>query len=428
RAEALPADENDDARLTIHLALGELLTITAKYEKALEHLEHAHALAAAQHQPSAQARVCRWFARINELRGNYPAAFEWIGKGLAVLNGAETAEAAELTLIGALIHVRQGDYETAAREGEAARRMGNALSDQRVLARANNLLGITRLRNNPSEAVTWFARALELYQQVGDVQGQATANNLTANAYFGLGQWAAAGEAYRQARTSFGQLGDVYRATMALSNLAGVERNQGQLKQALENYSEARQTFEKISASPAVRGVVEMNLGETHLQLNNIPLAEQHLGAARRLFEQTKSRDFLPELHRHLARAALFSLRTDEAKAEVQQALSLAQELNMKNEQGAAWRVQGEIALSQREATSALESLTTSESLLAEVADDYELARTRVLLGRALAQLNRLTEARAAFDAAITTFTRLEAKNDLLVAQILRSQLNEISS
>jgi class 3 adenylate cyclase/tetratricopeptide (TPR) repeat protein len=427
-AEALPADENDDARLTIHLALGELLTITAKYDKALEHLEHAHTLAAAQHQPDTQARAYRWFARINELRGNYPAAFEWIGKGLAVLNGAETAEAAELTLIGALIHVRQGDYETAAREGETARRIGGTLADQRVLARANNLLGITRLRNNPSEAVQLFARALELYQQVGDVQGQATANNLTANAYFGLGQWAAAGEAYRQARASFGQLGDVYRATMALSNLAGVERNQGQLKQALENYGEARQTFEKISASPAVRGVVDMNLGETHLQLNNIPLAEQHLGAARRLFEQTKSRDFLPELHRHLARAALFSLRTDEAKAEVQQALSLAQELNMKNEQGAALRVRGEIALSQKNAAAALENLTASESLLAEVADDYELARTRVLLGRALAQLNRTMEAHAAFEAAINTFTRLEAKNDLLVAQILRSQLNEVSN
>lgn len=424
-AEALPAANTDEARRTIHLALGELLTITAKYEKALEHLEQAHALATAQHQPEAQARACRWFARIHELRGHYPAAFEWIGKGLAVLNGAETAEAAELTLIGALIHVRQGDYETAAREGETARRIGSALADQRVLARANNLLGITRLRNNPAEAVTFFAHALELYQQVGDVQGQATANNLTANAYFGLGKWPAAAEAYRQARTSFGQLGDVYRATMALSNLAGVARNQGQLKEALEFYSEARQTFEKISASPAVRGVVEMNLGETHLQLNNIPLAEQHLGAARRLFEQTKSRDFLPELHRHLARAALFSLRTTEAEVEVQLALTLAQELNMKNEQGAALRVRGELALSQKNATAALEALMASESLLAEVADDYELARTRVLLGRALAQLNRSTEARAAFEAAIATFARLEAKNDLLVAQILRSQLTE---
>jgi len=107
-AENLPPAETLEPRQMIHAALGELLVTTGQYDHALEHLQGALALAIERGDCDAQARACRWHARLYELRGEYPSAFEWIDKGLAALGGRETTETAELRLIAGLIHTRQG--------------------------------------------------------------------------------------------------------------------------------------------------------------------------------------------------------------------------------------------------------------------------------------------------------------------------------
>ncbi len=423
-AEALPAEDTAADRLAIHLALGELNTVTAKYDRAAEQLTEALRLAGEAGDAEAQARACRWQARVNELKGDYAAALEWTARGLTALAGQETAEAAELALIRGLIHVRQGDYEAAGQRAHLARRIAEAAGDPRTLGRAENLLGVTELRNHPRGAVEHFQSALALYRQAGDLQGQANTSNLMANAYFKLGQRSAAAEAYRGARVSFEQLGDVYRSAFALNNLAGVARDQGQLDDAQAYYLEARARLERISASAAVRGVVEMNLGDTYLRRPDVAPAFTHLRAAHTLFEQSGSRDFLPELHRHLARAALLAGDLKQADAEVTQALALADELNMRSERGSALRVLGELDLSRGREQAAAEALTESVAILIEVADDYELARSRFALGRALARLNRRAEAVAALGEAGAVFHRLEAELDWRAAEALRVLLD----
>ncbi|MBL8057721.1 MAG: tetratricopeptide repeat protein, partial [Anaerolineales bacterium] len=423
-AEALPADDTRADRLAIQLALGELHTVTARYDRAGEHLAEALRLAGEAGDPAAEARACRWQARVNELRGDYPAAFEWIDRGRAALarvpGGEETAEAAELALIRGLIHVRQGAYEPAAERARAARRIAAAVGDPRALGRAENLLGVTELRDNARAAIEHFQRALDLYQQAGDLQGQANTSNLMANAHFKLGQWSAAAEAYRGARASFSQLGDVYRSALALNNLAGVARNQGHLAEALDHYREAAATLERISASAAVRGIVEMNLGDTHLRQPDVETAFGHLHLAQKLFAQTGSRDFLPELHRHLARAALLSGDMAQAEADCQTALALAEELNMRGERACALRVLGEVDLSRGRGREAERALAESVALLAEAADDYELARSRFAWGRALIRLGRPAQALVQLAEASAVFQRLEADVDWRAAEALR--------
>ena len=61
----------------------------------------------------AAAHVCRWLARLYELRGEYPAALDWVRQGLEVLAGRETADAAEMLITAGLIYSRQGEYDTA---------------------------------------------------------------------------------------------------------------------------------------------------------------------------------------------------------------------------------------------------------------------------------------------------------------------------
>ncbi len=108
-AERLALGETLEQRQEIHVALGRLLTNTAQYDRALDHLDKALKLAVERGDPDAQARACHWSAEVYESRSEYAPALEWVRRGLDALQERDehSAEAAELSLIAGLIHTRQ---------------------------------------------------------------------------------------------------------------------------------------------------------------------------------------------------------------------------------------------------------------------------------------------------------------------------------
>ncbi|HTP10408.1 MAG TPA: adenylate/guanylate cyclase domain-containing protein, partial [Anaerolineae bacterium] len=183
--EQLPSEETTAQRLAIHTALGELLTTTGQYDQAVAQLTTARAVAIDRGDELAVAHVCRWLARLYELRGDYPAALEWVRQGLETLAGRETADAAEMLITAGLIHSRQGDYDTALDRCQRGLSIAEHLVELTVLARAYNLLGhLTRLLGQSVMAIEDFQAAYDFYERAGDVQGQAIARNQLANAYF----------------------------------------------------------------------------------------------------------------------------------------------------------------------------------------------------------------------------------------------------
>ena len=422
-ASHLPADEIREQRLISHAALGELLTTIGQYDRAEEHLTTARQLAVEQNDNAAEARACRWLARAHELRGDYPAAFEWIQQGLQVLQGEETTEVAELRLIAGLIHTRQGNYEGALDQCQPSLRIAEALGEMTVLARATNLLGhIARLRGQSSTAIEHFVRAFELYQSAGDIHGQLSHNQI-ANAYFNTGQWQPADDHYRQAREAFGLLGDVYNQAIANNNLGGIALNQGRLAEALEVYQEALNQMERIGGSLWALGVLHMNLGAVYVRRGDALTARQHLSTGQDYFERGNIRDFMPELRRHQAVVEVVAHDLNQAQAQGEQALSLARELAMRGEEGCSLRVLGEIAAAQNRLTEAENLLADSIAILTQVGDEYEIARSRLALAITQAAQNNPAKASAMLDQCIPVFERLEAALDLAAARQLQATL-----
>jgi tetratricopeptide (TPR) repeat protein len=426
-AENLPEVETTSERQTLYAALGELLTTTGQYDRAQECLNQARELAASLGDVDAQARACRWRARLHELRSEYPPAFEWIEHGLAVLAGRETAEAAELRLIAGLIHSRQGENERALSQCQAALRIAESLGEVTVLARANNLLGhLNRLRGNPVAALSYLQRAFDLYQQAGDINGQALTHNLTAIVYMYLSQWPQAEHHYRQARDIFHRVGDLYNRAFADNNLGEILLKRGQLDEALTFYGEALRAFEQIGGSAYVLGALHNNLSAVYVRQGQAAPAREHLSTSQRYFEQAKARDFLPEMHRHFAEAALLAGELAEAEAHAQQALSLALELSLRSEEGNSLRVLGEIALAQGQPAQAEEHLRASRGVLDEVGEVYEGARTALVLARLHLAQGERDKAAAAIGQSLPVFERLEAALDLAEARELRDRLTRV--
>ncbi len=390
----------------------------------MEHLTLGRALAQAHADPQADARACRWMARVYELRGDYAAAFEWVDQGLLALTGRDATVTADLRAIAGLIHARQGQLDKAEEQARAAATLAQAQTDLKAWARAEGLLGFVALRRGLLPAAAGhFQHALELYLRTGDIQGQAVAHNQLANVYFGSGDWPTADHHYRQARATFDQIGDRYNRAIADNNLGGLALPQGRFDEALQFYQTAVQTSEQIGAPTYLLGMMEMNLGAAFIRLRQPATAREHLQRSQSYFEQAQARDSLPELLRHLARAALMEGEASRAEQLAHQALSLARELSLRSEEGCALRVLGEIYNDQNRAAEAEAPLTHSVAILEEVADEYELARSRFSLARAYSLLHQPNAARIQLDQCLPVFERLEARPDLTAARTLKDKL-----
>ncbi|MCP4422435.1 MAG: tetratricopeptide repeat protein [Chloroflexi bacterium] len=414
------------AQQKIHLALSRLYIGTGQYDLALEHLPVAFEWAEKNEDAAGKTAVCRWRARLHELRGEYPQAFTWIEKGLADATQRNTAEYAQILLIAGLINIRQGQQDEALEQCRTALEIAQKLGEMTALARAYNLLGITSLRGDSNEAIANFQRAFELYQQAGDVQGQATSHNLIANAHFNLGRWGKADFHYRQALHIFEQIGDVYNQAMADNNLGGIALNRGQLDDALTFYQEGLALLLKISGSTWLIGVFHMNLGATFVRRKDAEQAKHHLQEGRNFFNQVQSRDFLSETLRHLADAALLECDYKKARDWANEGLEIANELEMTGEAGCCWHVLGEIARIEGDLETAVSALQQSITLLEQVSDEYQLARSRYTLAHTLFALEQKKDAQTWLQEASVVFARLEATLDLTAVQKLQKEFGMV--
>jgi tetratricopeptide (TPR) repeat protein len=191
------------------------------------------------------------------------------------------------------------------------------------------------------------------------------------------------------------------------------------LDEALHFYRQALETLEQIGGSPYVLGVLQMNIGATFVSRGEILAARSHLNAGQDYFAQAETRDFLPELRRLFAEASLKSGDYDRARREAQSSLDLAREMSMRNEEGTALRVKGEIDLDAGQLDGAEADLTAALTILDEVGDKYEAARTALALAKLYAALNAEERKQAALTRCTAIFEELDAALDLQAAQAL---------
>ena len=426
--------------------LGEGEAAQASYHEALSSLD---ARPGAPEARNLRANVCRWLAELHYQRGEYASALEWVQEGLSALEGddrlaagigtrtampafrdgagrtpVETAEAAELALIAAHVHMRQGDYTSALAHGQDGLHLGQRLGQVTVMARACNVLG--RIANHHGEndtAVTYFEQSLSLYQQLGDQIGQAKSHNLIGSTHFEMGRWAEAERHFRRAYEIFERLGDAYWSMGMSNNLGYIALNQGRLDEALSCYQSGLELLEKRGGSLYLKGLLHMNLGATLIQRNELDQARHHLRTSLAYSEQTQTRDYLPDLYRYQAEVALLAGALDEAEARGQASLALTRELGMRREEGRALHVLGEVAMARGRGDRAGSYLGESLSIFEQVGDEYEGARSQLFLACLAALGGKGEDGLVALDRCTPIFERLGTKGCAAAAGALREEM-----
>jgi class 3 adenylate cyclase/tetratricopeptide (TPR) repeat protein len=238
-----------DAGRALDAPAADLAAVWESLADALAHtgeLDEAHAaLRAARRltegEPVRTAELLLRHARLAERAGRVPAAVRWAKRGLRLLEVDSRARApacrAQTLSVLATVRQREGRMHQAidlcrsviAEVGDGDRR-DPALAAP--LAHAYFILDWALYdAGRPQEAVH-SARALEIYERLGDLDRQAAVlNNLGMFAYY-EGRWQDAVELYQRAAEASERAGDIANAAFGACNVGEVLSDQGRLAEA----------------------------------------------------------------------------------------------------------------------------------------------------------------------------------------------------
>ena len=356
-----------DAARILHPPDAELATVFEKLGEAYDRsgeFDRAHAaIASARRRVGGsqvqQARLLELHASVAERSGRFLSAVRWARRGLRTLDGqsGEEAERRRARLLASLATIRMrqrrlGDATRLAREAIVVAESSGELS---ALARANQTLEVALVESGRPADGRHARRALELFEDIGDLFGQsAVLNNMGGVAYW-EGRWTQAVELYERATdvssragmvvdAAFGDFnvgeilidqghlddgskrvraaeivwrgtGDAHGAVFASALLSRAAARAGRYDVALASYAEAIESHRALRADADARAV-EVESLECLLGLGRA--AEALAGAEQVLSEAGEVVAFvLPGLHRTRGLALAMFGRGDDARVEL---------------------------------------------------------------------------------------------------------------
>jgi tetratricopeptide (TPR) repeat protein len=254
-AEHLPELTPDDVA-GVAESLGDVNEIFGGYERAAGAYRRARELVAGNE--ALETRLMWKEGRQYEWLGEYADALTWYDRALERAD-ADPETQIEIELSYASVRQRQGNYEEMATWCERAAEHARSSGSRPGLAHAYYLLDMayTQLGRPTTE---YRNLALPIYQEIGDLLGQAKVlNNLGVDAYW-EGRWDECIDLYRRCGAVARQAGDVVYVAFSANNEGEVLLDQGRLDEALPLLEDARRA---LRASKWRFGVptVSVNLG-----------------------------------------------------------------------------------------------------------------------------------------------------------------------
>jgi len=237
--------------------------------------------------PIAQANLLRKEAGVARRAGRFTDALRRLTRGhgaLAEVSGPDAArERARLSAWYASVRQEQG------RSAEAVAWCHRAIEEAQesgaddVLAHASYLLDWAYVLQGRLDEATHSERALAIFEDLGDLAGQANVlNNLGGFAYE-RGRWDEAVAFYERARAVREKTGDAVNAAFGTINVAEILADQGHLEEAERRIREALRVWRAAGYRSGVAFALLL-LGRVAARAGRHEEALDHLGEARAEF------------------------------------------------------------------------------------------------------------------------------------------------
>ncbi len=241
--------------------------------------------------PVQGAQLCLKEAWMAERLGRYSLAIRWLGRGMKLLDAhaendvanasrAALSQRAQIAVWYAAVRETAGHHREAVRWCETAIELARASDDRDALAHALFVLDWAYAALGRLDLATHSAEALRLYEELGNLSGQAVvANNLGALAYYD-GRWHDALALYEQARDARLRTGDAVEAALSSANIAEILIEQSRFDEAEALLLEARRVYRAAN--------YRSGIACASARLGRVAARTGRLDEAYRLFEEAK--------------------------------------------------------------------------------------------------------------------------------------------
>jgi tetratricopeptide (TPR) repeat protein len=198
-------------------------------------------------EPMAQARLFERHSHVSERAGHFVSAVRWARRGLRAIEDEQgrdaLAQRARLVASLATIRMRQRrlrDAEVLARE---AIDVAEIADERRAFARACQTLEVALVESGRPTDGRYARRALEAFEELGDLFGQsAVLNNMGGVAYW-EGRWAEAVELYERAADASTRAGMSVDSAFGDFNVGEILIDQGHVAEGEERVRRAEQVW-----------------------------------------------------------------------------------------------------------------------------------------------------------------------------------------
>ena len=303
-------------------SLGDVSELAGLYSDAAEAYAKAHKL----HE---QPRLLLKEGIIRERFGRYSDALRWYTRGLQAAETLEPKAQAqlrfELSLAYAGVKLRQGEFRDCIEWCTRVTDEAGKTHDLPALAHAYYLMHLSHTSLRSPERAAFRGLALPIYEELGDLLGQANVlNNLGIDAYY-EGRWQEALDLYERSKEARERIGDVVGAAQITNNIGEVKSDQGYLTTASELFEEARAVFE-TSGHRFLATLATSNLGRAASRAGRFDDALDTLDRAYADFQEIRAGSFVLETAARLAERAAFAGDAADALAQADGTLEATEE------------------------------------------------------------------------------------------------------
>src|SRR5436190_14200072 len=366
-------EQEPDGLAGVWVSMGDVSELAGLYADAAEAYSKARKL-------DSHPRLLLKEGIIRERFGRYPEALRWYTRGLNALDDLDPEEQRqmrfELSLAYAGVRVRQGEFADGIEWCKKVTDEANQTSDLPALAHAYHLAHLGHISLRTPERAAFRGLALPIYEEIGDLLGQANAlNNMGLDAWY-EGRWQEALDLYDRSKALRDRIGDVVGAATITSNIGELKSDQGYFTTAAELCDQAREVF-VTSGHRMLAAVSLSNLGRVRAREGRLDEAGKLLLEALEAFEEIHSSSLVIEAKTRLAELAVFSRNPDDALHLADETLAAIEESGGGSVQHAlVYRVRGYALMQQGDLDAAGDALERSLGVARGADETYELALT----------------------------------------------------
>jgi class 3 adenylate cyclase/tetratricopeptide (TPR) repeat protein len=321
---------------------------------------YLEALRGVRGQPLREAHLALKQTRVEQRRGHYSNALRRASLGLRAVSGLTSQEAgairAQLQTQYAFCRVNQGRYADARRWAERGLAEAEAADELKAQGRAHLVLYGVEVWSGGPRGEQHGATALRIFEQLGDLTGQAHMLNNMALRRSAEGHWPDALLMFSRASETFRRIGDAPNAANADYNRAEVLVRQGRSEEALPLLEDTLRVARAVGDEDLV-ALVRKEMGRAQSRAGDIREGLRLLQEARAQLARLREPHEVVDADIASAEAHLLAGSPDIALALIERALPDAISIHAATLLPSAYRVQAAALLAKGDVAQAQTAL-----------------------------------------------------------------------